>query len=187
MLLERTASSRVEALARRAHPPRASNLICTPSSGSIPKERGVVYALSAARDPSGRRRWVTCETKREAEKVLAEKLREAGHPTKAAVDPNVTIAQYGDRWLALRENSLKPTTLKSYAEKLRLHIVPRFGRIKLRLLSRGHIKTFLTDKQSDSLSRNTVRLIHATLRAIAELGHRRRRHLSQPSQKEQRA
>jgi len=109
---------------------------------------------------------VTCVTKREAEKVLAEKLREAGQPTKAAVDPNVTIAQYGVRWLALRENSLKPATLKSYDENLRLHIVPRFGRIKLRLLARGHIKTFLTDKQSDGLSRNTVRLIHATLRAM---------------------
>jgi len=118
------------------------------------------------RDTSGQRRWVTCSTKRDAEKVLAEKLREAGQPTKAVVDMNITIADYAVRWLSLLENNVKPRTLRSYEENLRIHLLPLFGRMKLRLLARGRIKSFLVEKQKVGLSRNTVRLIHATLRAM---------------------
>ena len=118
------------------------------------------------RDPPGHRRWVTCKTKREAEKVLAEKLQEAGQPRKSAVDPNVTVSEYAVRWLSLREISLKRRTLRSYEENLRIHILPVFGRAKVRLLTRGHIKSFLVSKLNEGLSRNTVRLIHATLRAL---------------------
>jgi len=118
------------------------------------------------RDTSGQRRWVTCSTKREAEKVLAEKLREAGQPTKAVVEMNITVADYAVRWLSLLENNVKPRTLRSYEENLRIHLLPLFGGAKLRLLARGRIKSFLVDKQKERLSRNTVRLIHATLRAM---------------------
>lgn len=118
------------------------------------------------RDTSGQRRWVTCSTKREAEKVLAEKLREAGQPTKAVVDLNITVSEYAARWLSLLENNVKPRTLRSYEENLRIHLLPLFGRTKLRLLARGRIKSFLVAKRKEGLSRNTVRIIHATLRAM---------------------
>jgi len=118
------------------------------------------------RDPSGQRRWVTCSTKREAEKVLAEKLREAGQPTKSVVELNIAVSEYAARWLSLLESNVKPRTLRSYEENLRIHLLPSFGRTKLRLLARGRIKSFLVAKRKARLSRNTVRLIHATLRAM---------------------
>ena len=40
--------------------------------------------------------------------MLAEKLREAGQPTKAVVDTNITVADYAVRWLSLLENNVKP-------------------------------------------------------------------------------
>jgi len=73
---------------------------------------------------------------------------------------------YAARWLSLLESNVKPRTLRSYEENLRIHLLPSLGRTKLRLLARGGIKSFLVDKQKEGLSRNTVRLIHATLRAM---------------------
>ena len=51
------------------------------------------------RDGAGIRRWVTCETRGEAETVLVDKSREARQPTRPVVDPNITMSAYVERWL----------------------------------------------------------------------------------------
>src|SRR5215470_11131570 len=43
------------------------------------------------------------------------------------------------------------------------HILPAFGHFKIRALHRGHIKAVLVDKRAGGLSKNSVRLIRATL------------------------
>jgi len=118
------------------------------------------------RDSASIRRWVTCETRREAETVLEEKLRESRQPIRPAVDLNVTVAAYAERWLHLITASIKPRTLESYEKTLRLHLLPAFGVAKVRQLQKGRVKAFLADKLASGLSRNSVRIIHATLRAM---------------------
>jgi hypothetical protein len=49
------------------------------------------------RDLAGIRRWVTCATRREAEAVMADRVREARQPTRPVVDPNITISAYAER------------------------------------------------------------------------------------------
>jgi integrase len=49
---------------------------------------------------------------------------------------------------------------------LDLHILPRLGKIRVRDLDRGRIKIFLASKLASGLSRNSVRIIHATLRSM---------------------
>src|SRR5215813_6792264 len=83
------------------------------------------------RDGAGARRWVTCETKRQAEDVLSEKLRESRQHARLAVDPHVTVADYAKRWLGFVGATLKPRTLRSYDDTLRLHILPELGQTKL--------------------------------------------------------
>lgn len=118
------------------------------------------------RDGLGIRRWVTCRTRREAEDVLDERRKESRQPTRPAVDPNIAIAAYAARWLQLVSASIKPRTLKGYEQILRLHLLPTFGALKVRQLAKGRIKDFLSAKLTAGLSRNMVRLIHATLRAM---------------------
>lgn len=51
------------------------------------------------RDAAGVRRWVTRETRREAEALYAEKIKEARQSTLPAVDPDITVSAYAERWL----------------------------------------------------------------------------------------
>ena len=118
------------------------------------------------RDAAGIRRWVTCKTRRQAEAVLAQKLDESRQPREPAVDPDIRLQEYSERWLTLIRMTVKPRTLLSYQQILRLHVLPTLGHVKIRQLARGRIKMLLVDKIASNLSRNSVRIIHATLRAL---------------------
>ena len=135
------------------------------------------------RDAAGVRRWITCETRRQAEAVLSERLRDSRQPIQPAVDPDITVAHYAERWLALIGAGVKPRTIEGHRTALRLHLLPTFGRVKVRLLQKGHIKTLLaellqrgwvkritkdgvTQEVRLPLKRGSVRIIHTTLRAM---------------------
>src|SRR5437763_12294505 len=79
------------------------------------------------RDGAGIRRWVTCETRREAETVLLDRAREARQQTRPVVDPNITMSAYAERWLREIAATIKVKTQKSYGLALRLHILTRVG------------------------------------------------------------
>lgn len=117
-------------------------------------------------DSAGIRRWVTCKTRRQAEAVLAQKLDESRQPREPAVDPDIRLEEYSERWLTLIRMTVKPRTLLSYQQILRLHLFPALGHVKIRQLARGRIKMLLVDKIASNLSRHSVRIIHATLRAL---------------------
>jgi integrase len=71
-----------------------------------------------------------------------------------------------EEWLSQIKATVKPRTYDSYAETVKLHLKPAFGKTRVRHLSRGRIKALLVAKLSGGLSRNSVRIIHATLRAL---------------------
>jgi integrase len=118
------------------------------------------------RDSAGSRRWVTCRTRDEAKTVLRDKLVESSQSIRPAVDPNITVSDYAKRWLKLAEVTLKPRTLESYTATLRRYLLPAFEKTKVRQLARGRVKVFLAEKLGSGFARNTVRIMHATLRAM---------------------
>jgi integrase len=118
------------------------------------------------RDGGGVRRWVTCPTRQDAEAVLAQRLMESRQASRSSVEPNITVGEYAERWLTVIGASLKPRTVESYAKNLDFHLLPRFRAVRVRNLQRGTIKSFLADKLQRGLARDTVRVIHATLRAM---------------------
>jgi integrase len=77
----------------------------------------------------------------------------------------MTVEEYAADWLRLIETHLKPRTLTSYGETLRLHLLPAFGGVRVRDLQRGRIKAFLA-KRLDTHKPNSVRIMHATLRVM---------------------
>ena len=126
------------------------------------------------RDALGIRRWVTCETKREADEVLSEKIGESRQGAQRPnADTNITVERYAEAWLDQVAANIAPKTLESYRDLLRLHIKPTLGAIKVRHVHRGMVKALLADKrkpltrpdgtQKPGLGKNTVRLIRATL------------------------
>ena len=118
------------------------------------------------RDGGGIRRWRTFATKRDAEDFLAKTIPEVRHGKRALVSVTITVVAYADRWLRLIASTVKPRTLVSYAGTLRLHLLPAFGAWRVQHLDKGGIKGMLADKLASGLSRNTVRIMHATLRAM---------------------
>src|SRR5262249_46353703 len=117
------------------------------------------------RDATGRRRWESFGTKHDAEDALARALPASRQQRTPAVDPNTTVRQYSERWLRLCAG-LKLRTRESYESRVRLHIPPAFGSLKLRRLDRAGIKTLLLEKREAGLSVDSVRLIHASLRGM---------------------
>lgn len=49
---------------------------------------------------------------------------------------------------------------------LRLHLLPILGGMKVRHLQKGRVKALLAEKLSSGLARNSVRIVHAVLRAL---------------------
>ena len=119
------------------------------------------------RDGAGIRRWVTCETRRQAEDVLSERVRESRQVTRPVVDAGITLEAYATRWLGLISGSVKRRTAETYAGILTRHILPALGRLKVRELHRGRVKALLAEKLGrGGLSRGTVSLVQSTLRAL---------------------
>src|SRR5215469_14860572 len=114
-------------------------------------------------------------TKGEAERLRAEKMVEASNATELFGDPDQTVADFANQWLKrLRNSGLKPSTIDSYSRLYNGHIAAAIGPIRLHDLRRIHIKEFLNAKREQisatdgtkKLSKNTVRLIRATLSVI---------------------
>src|SRR2546423_553828 len=130
----------------------------------IRKRRG--QWVADFRDGGGIRRWRTFGTKRDAEDFLAKTIPEVRRHKRSVVPVTITLAAYADRWLRLIASTVKPRTLASYASTLREHLLPAFGAWRVQHLDKGGIKGMLADKLALGLSRNTVRIMHATLRAM---------------------
>ena len=102
--------------------------------------------MPSYRDAAGIRRWVTCDTRKIAEDVLAMKLQGSRQPTRPLVDPDITLSAYAERWLGLIAATLKPRTLEGHRYVLNLHILPALGGVKVRQVHKGQIRAFLALK-----------------------------------------
>ena len=60
----------------------------------------------------------------------------------------------------------KETTLADYTDRVRLHIVPELGHLKVRALERGRVHELLAAKVRGGLHKKTARRILAILRAF---------------------
>jgi integrase len=141
------------------------------------------------RDHTGARRRLSFKTREEAEDAFEEARRDSRQASEPAVDRAITLQAYAERWLRAAGAVVKPSTLRSYEGALRLHVPPALLTLQVRQLRRGHVRELLTalldkprtvarrrspapspepETRSDRgrLSRNTVRIVHATLRAM---------------------
>jgi integrase len=106
-----------------------------------------------------------------ADAYLAKVIPQARQKRQPVVDPKITIATYGQRWLdqveaLVQAGERKPRTLEHYDDMLRLHIEPQLGTIPVRELGRGDVKELLLTKLRSGLDASTVNIIYRTLRAM---------------------
>ncbi len=109
-------------------------------------------------------------TKRHAEDVLSQLLVEVG--VGSTVSTEATVNELVARWLEITSDSLSPTTLNEYKRLLDKHILPNFGKRKVRSLRASELDTFYTrlkksgGSSGNGLSVQSVRHIHAIIHRI---------------------
>ena len=68
-----------------------------------------------------------------------------------------TFKEYADAWISTTAPaSCKESTVKSYEELLKLHVLPAFGNLKLKDINRGKIKEFFAAKTLEGYARSSV-------------------------------
>lgn len=125
---------------------------------------GAHYVL---RPDGGReRRAVYGKTRAEASAKLANLIAKTDAGVPLAVKA-WTVQDYAAHWLAdVVAPRSRPSTLASYRDTMRLHVVPALGRHSLRRLTPAHVRRLLADKAASGLSVRSVQIIHATLRVM---------------------
>ena len=112
------------------------------------------------------RRAVYGKTRKEVADRLAVLIGKTGAGIPLAVE-SWTVERYADYWLTqVVAPRLRPATLSSYRETLRLHIVPTLGRARLRALTPAHVRKLMADKATSGLGPWSVQIVHSTLRTM---------------------
>lgn len=108
---------------------------------------------------------------------VTEKLREAQREWEQHQfigESRQTVEQYLASWLEAKRPSLKASTFAVYAGRVRVHINPVIGRVKLSALTAQHVQQVMTVCQSKGLSGKTANEVyselHQALRSAERLG-----------------
>jgi integrase len=126
-------------------------------------------------DPAGRRRFKTFERKGDADNAAATIKVEIGKGTHVAIDTKVTVADIADNWIRrLEAEGRERSTLEQYRQHLRLHILPRLGRIPLVKLTSKQLENHRDYLLNSGLSRVMARKVLVSLKSLlknAKCGH----------------
>lgn len=144
-------------------------------AGKRGHDEGSIYQRADGRWAAAVSLGYTAEGKRERKtiygktrKEVAAKLLEMQKAVQAGLPlekETVTVAQLMDAWLTeVAAPSVRPRTYHSYAQLVRLHIVPALGRERLAKVDAKRVQAFLREKQEAGLSPRTVQYLRAVLR-----------------------
>jgi integrase len=142
------------------------------------RARGYVW-MADYLDSGGRRHRVSAPTRDAVDRLRVEKIAEQAQGSELLGDPELTLDQFAQSWLVrLAGSDLKPSTVAGYRRLYQRYIAAALGPIRLRELRRVHVKEFLNAIRARvivragkggeaatrrTLSKNTVRLVRATL------------------------
>ena len=119
------------------------------------------------KDGAGKRHRHEFTEKKSAEKRFAQIVEEERQAKPApSILTDVTVEKFSELWLDIIEPTIASNTYKSYAQILKLYILPIIGNELMLAIHEGTIGTLLTSWTTRGKSPNTVRLIRACLSAM---------------------
>ena len=102
--------------------------------GSIQKKGKIYYAVIPF---AGKRKWFRGGTKKDAEKILAEKVSDVSQGTYREM-PKITFQDFSKLWLeSYAKDNVKPSTLSGYDHTIEKRLIPTFGHLQLTDISTG--------------------------------------------------
>lgn len=107
-------------------------------------------------------RWVTCGSRKEADRTVTKLLRELDTTGVAPTGTTLNdfLTRYVDTVTALHA---EPNTLRTYRSRIRNHIAPRIGHITLDKLTPAHLAGMYAAMAAAGASSRTIRHCHAIL------------------------
>lgn len=112
----------------------------------------------------GQRNTVYGKTRAEVQRKIRTIAADAEQGIMPAPE-RLTVATYLERWLADDVSRLDQYTVKNYGIYVRLHIVPKLGKITLAQLQPAHVQGLYAAMQASGLAPKTIRNAHGVLRA----------------------
>jgi integrase len=114
--------------------------------------------------PNGRRKSLYAKTRREVQDRLRAARRDADNGLYLTARRQ-TVATFLTRWLEdTAKPTLRPKTHHSYAQLVRLHILPAIGTVQLDQLTPQHVQRMMREMTARGLSPRTVQYTRAVLR-----------------------
>lgn len=126
--------------------------------------KGHVRYKGSCHDIHGIRRYITCKKKADAELWVADmrRARNSGDSTHAS-DPKLTVAEFLNKWLEDKYGPDETSTKRFYGNAIRIHIIPKFGKVKANKLSSKAIENHLRDMAANNYGEGTVKSVRSTL------------------------
>lgn len=119
------------------------------------------------RDVKGKRRHKQFATRKEADAWLVKARSEVAAGTHVAASASRTVAEAADEWLKECErNGLEESTLAVYRQRVKDHIVPFIGHLKLAAMTTVDAKNFYESLLDQCRSRDMVRRVRINAGAI---------------------
>lgn len=127
---------------------------------------GEVRWLVDYTDQAGKRRAKQFTKKRDADTFESKAKNQIADGTHVADAASVTVAEAGPIWIeAGQREGLEATTITQREQHVRLHIVPRIGKVKLSRLTTPMVEEF-KDQLIDDLSRPLARAVLTSFKGL---------------------
>jgi hypothetical protein len=144
----------------------ARRLVKTKTPGIYTKGSRYVVVV---RDANGRQVKRSCRTLAEARAKRAELTTSARRGDEIR-ETKETVASYFERWIdtysGRTSRGLRDTTRDGYRAMMKTHLLPTLGHVRLSRLRQRDLRDLATVLFARGLSRNTVRLALAPMRAM---------------------
>lgn len=144
--------------------------------GIIKRGKLYYYVVRELDPTTGKKkpRWVKGAATRAATVAMRDKARNSVHDGTYVAPQNLTVAIWLERWMDAHAIELKPSTVETYRNKIRLYLVPAIGHERLQSLSPSRLSIVWRDlhqgggKNGKPVSPRTVEFARAVLRKAME-------------------
>jgi integrase len=118
------------------------------------------YLVYTAKGP--KYRYLYGKTRADVSKKLTKAMadRDGGLVSNAGA---LTVGEYLNRWLSdTIKGTVRVSTFERHEQIVRVHLLPAFGRVKLKALTPAHVRSLHREKLDAGLAPATVRKVHST-------------------------
>src|SRR5439155_16790850 len=123
-------------------------------------------------DSDAKQRWKTVDRLQKARQVRADLVSKVARGERVAPS-KVTFSEFADEWLAGQEARLRPRTHAVYSSNLRLHVKPRFERLRIGDVTVDDVARLVAELEGDGKAGWTIRGVLVVLSRVLGSAERR--------------